>query len=198
MKNSLKEIFYATSNKMKFNYARSVISPLIPSLQITQLDDEIPEAQTFDQASIARAKAVTAWHKHKTPVLADDGGIYFDAYPQFPGFMTKYAWQSLGVDGIFRLVHDNPKATFKLYLAYCEGPAPEDCHIFEGQTRGTLVRPPHPVAPDTPKPFQYLLQPEGARCAYEYLSEEEKNEVVWFRVHALTLFANWYRLNRQS
>ena len=166
MKTIHNEIFYATGNKNKFEVARDLLAALCPTITLTQLAFDFAERQTSDQAAISREKALAAWRMVHAPVLADDAGVYFDAYPGFPGFMTKYVWQSLGEDGIFKLLEDNHSVSTKLFLTYCNGP--NQVHEFIGATHGILKRPEEPLAASCNKPFNFMMVIEGYDRAFSY------------------------------
>lgn len=56
------------------------------------------------------------------PVVVDDSGIFFDAYPNFPGVFSKYMYQSLGIPGLQRLFIDQPNTHvwYQCVLSYMD------------------------------------------------------------------------------
>lgn len=72
-------------------------------------------------------KAGEAFEKIWWPVLVDDSGIFFAAYPDFPGVFSKYMFQSLWIAWLRRLFIDqaNTKAYFQCVLSYMDATLPE-------------------------------------------------------------------------
>lgn len=183
------EIFYATGNDAKFETAKRFLAEKASFLKLTQIDLDLPELQILDQAEISRQKARAAWQQLKKPVLVDDAGIYFDAYPGFPGFMSKFIWQSLGIDGIFKLLDTNPKAHFSVFFTYCTGE--DQLHCFEGTAHGTMIRPSFTIDRNSGKPYSYLLAPEGEEESFAQCSLEDMAPNQQFRLNGLQAFADW-------
>lgn len=190
------EIFYATGNHAKFKTAQRFLAEKAPFLTLIQVDLDLPELQILDQAEISRYKARAAWQHLQKPVLVDDAGVYFDAYPHFPGFMSKFIWQSLGIEGIFKLLDDNPKAHFSVFFTYCDGT--EQLHCFEGTARGTMVRPSFPVDRTSGKPYSYLLAPEGEEESFAQCRLEDMIPNQQFRLNGLQAFADWFTAQQKK
>lgn len=186
-----KELFYATGNPQKIKISSQFFKTQLPEVELKGFPLEFAEPQTHDQALIAQEKALAAWQQIKKPVLADDAGIYFDAYKNFPGYMTKDMWFGLGIDGMFKLLDENAGATMKLFLTYCNGP--NDIHSFVGAKHGTLVYPDNPTSLNNHKPFTALLVPDGFDKPYGAYEGTDQEVLASFRVDALNQFAQWYK-----
>lgn len=186
-----KELFYATGNPQKLKTSTLFFKQHLPAIELKAFPIDFAEKQTHDQAAIAQEKALAAWHILKKPVLADDAGIYFDAYNNFPGYMTKDVWYGIGIPGIFKLLDENAGATMKLFLTYCNGP--DNIHSFVGEIHGTMVRPTKPVDPNCGKPFDYLLQPDGYDQVSGHYADTPEALATSFRLDGLNKFAQWYK-----
>lgn len=189
-------LFYATGNANKFETARDFFAQHCPHIELKQLTLDLPERQTHDQKAISQEKALAAWRICKAPVLADDAGVYFDAYQNFPGFMTKYVWESLGVDGIMKLLTENNAATFKIFLTYCNGP--DQMHTVIGSASGTCVSPHQPIPANSGKPFLYFFVPNGYALPYMQLAPQNQNTTTSFRLNGLHKFSQWYNATHPS
>jgi len=184
-------IYYATSNRDKFAIAQNYFSQQCPEILLTQYEVDLPERQTHDQAAIAREKAHAAWKLLQQPVLVDDGGMYFDAYDNFPGFMTRYTYYALGLKGIFKLLEENNQASFRLFLVYCD--APDSMHEFLGEKHGAIVPPQKPIPTTCKTPWNYLFVSDGCDKPYAALSLKEQTPQTSFRLAALDQFIQWYQ-----
>jgi XTP/dITP diphosphohydrolase len=82
--------------------------------------------------AVSRTKAMQAFEIVAWPVLVDDSGIYFSAYPDFPGVFSKYMFHSLGRDGLRRLFVDQPNthAYFQCVLSYMDETLQEPCQFI--------------------------------------------------------------------
>jgi inosine/xanthosine triphosphate pyrophosphatase family protein/diadenosine tetraphosphate (Ap4A) HIT family hydrolase len=67
-------------------------------------DFDLPELQEADFLAVLEHKSRFAAEALGEPCLVDDGGLLLDAYPGFPGPLTRNVLQSLSVDGFERLL----------------------------------------------------------------------------------------------
>ena len=184
----MKTICYVTSNPGKFAEAEHYIKRCVPGITLERVDLDIPEIQSLDVAAIATAKARYAWDKIRRPLFIDDGGIYFNRWNQFPGALSKFVAQSLGVDGISRLIDEGDTGYFLLYLAYVDEQGNE--HLFEGRCDGNLVK--RPVGDFDPNlPFRAIFKPEGQDLTYEQMAHNPLYEQYFHRIRALNKLVEW-------
>lgn len=183
------EIYYATGNAGKFEEVKSFIEQYEAHIVIKQFDVDIEEIQSLDQKAIAIDKARKAFALLNKPVLVDDGGIFFDAYPLFPGTMSKFIFQAIGFEGLFKLAEENNKAAFILNLVYTDGNVVES---FEGRCDGIIVK---PVDVDThPQlPFTAIFKPNGSDKTFAELRGSPEFVKYSFRQRALKQFLEWYK-----
>lgn len=187
------QIYYATGNKDKYLLSKKYLEQVLENVEILHLAIDLPEEQTLDIQKIARDKAKAAWEYIKQPVLVDDGGVYFDAYENFPGSMTKFVYYALKPKGLLKLLDENNNISRKLYLVYYDGPGIEE--IFLGEQRGKLIEPPKPIPADTTVPYNYFFVPEGENIPQAYLPEQKQTPQNYFRFAALEKFCDWFKSN---
>ncbi len=104
------------------------ICEFLPSLIIPkQADLDIPETQTNLLTEISYDKCLQAYIEMQGPVLVDDSGIYFDAYTDFPGALSKFVYKGIGLGWIAKLFDENVsrKAKFQSVISYMDGTMPE-------------------------------------------------------------------------
>lgn len=183
------EIYYVTSNHGKFEEAESFIQQFASHIHLKQLDEDIEEIQTLDQKAIAIDKVKKAFKLVNKPVLVDDGGIFFDAYNQFPGTLSKFIFQGIGFEGIFKLTEDNNKAAFILHLAYFDG---ETLEVFEGRCDGVIIRP-QDFSAHPQLPFTAIFKPNGSDKTFAELRNTPEFVNYSFRQQALKKFLEWYK-----
>ncbi len=182
-------IYYATGNTGKFEEVQDFINRNNHDITIKQADIDLIEMQTLDQKSIAIHKAQQAFEKLQKPVLIDDSGVYFEKYHRFPGTLTKFVYHGIGFEGILKLVEDDHRATFLLYLIYIDGP--DSYKIFEGKCEGTIV-PPKEFLAHSELPYDDIFLPHGSTKTYAQMRGTQEIEQYAYRLLALKKFLNWY------
>ena len=140
-----------TGNSHKFSEAKEALAGF-PDIELLQIKEEKIELKDDDApdplADIAQKAAAAAVKKYNVPVAVEDAGIFFNAYPGFPGLNTKWVMQKTGYEGILRLLAGKDRtACFRSIVAYCEpvlnsggaGQAlPGEVHLFEGRIEGSI------------------------------------------------------------
>lgn len=142
------ELFFVTSNEGKLKHLQDALAPLLSSGMVslrTVGDLDIPEPQSDCVESIARAKAVAAQRAMGgQPVLVQDAGLVIEALRGFPGPYTKYILQTIGVQGLLKLLegrrgHAQRRAGFDTCVVFCDEVG--EVHVFRelDQYFGTLL-----------------------------------------------------------
>lgn len=183
------ELFYVTGNAGKFAEVKSFLEHYAPHISLQQVDIDLPEIQTLDHEAVAIDKAKKAYAYLQKPLLIDDAGIYFTAYHRFPGTLTKFVFEGIGLDGVFKLVQHDHRASFLLYLVYINGP--ESYHVFQQECYGMLVPPP-PVIEHPKLPFKDIFVPIGTNKTFAQLQGTSEFETYNPRTNALKQFLAWY------
>jgi XTP/dITP diphosphohydrolase len=184
-----KVIYYATGNHGKFEQVKNYVEKHNPQITIKQFSADIPEIQTLDQKKIALDKAQKAWEKLRKPLIIDDSAIYFDKYNKFPGTLSKYIFESIGFDGILKLIDKDDPATFLLYLVYIDGP--KIFKVFEGKCKGKLIKP-KKFSGNEKLPYSCLFIPNGSKKTYTQLHGTEEGNKYLYRLKALKNFLMWF------
>lgn len=133
----MKKITYVTGNWAKIESAKKALEPL--GYEIDNIKMETIEIQADDVEEVAKYSAKWASNELKCDVLKNDSGLFIEALNGFPGVYTHYADDTIGEDGILKLLEgiENRNAYFKEVLAYCEyGKEPI---TFVGITKGTIA-----------------------------------------------------------
>ncbi len=189
----MSEIFYATGNQMKFDEATEFFKKFMPDITLKQCDKEFDEIQTLDQRAIALNKAQQAWHYLQKPVLAEDAGIYFEKYHEFPGTLTKHVFQGIGYQGILRLVDHNDPASLQFVLVFVYGPTQH--HIFEAACHGKIIHTSKLERLYDGAPFDPLFIPNGQTKTFDELRREGVLENYNYRTQGLKKFSEWFQTN---
>lgn len=130
------KITYVTGNWAKIMSARQILEPL--GFEVDNIKMDTPELQDDSIENVAKYSAKWASNELKCDVLKNDSGLCIDALNGFPGPYTHYVDDTLGEDGILKLLagEENRKAHFVEVLAYCK--YGEEPITFTAITPGTI------------------------------------------------------------
>lgn len=134
----MKTITYVTGNWAKVESAKQALEPL--GYEINNIKMDTIEIQSDDVEEVAKFSSKWASEQLKCDVLKNDSGLFVEALNGFPGTYTHYVEETLGEDGLLKLLDgvENRKAYFKEVLAYCEyGGEPI---TFIGITNGVIAK----------------------------------------------------------
>ncbi|NHI83047.1 MAG: RdgB/HAM1 family non-canonical purine NTP pyrophosphatase [Candidatus Thorarchaeota archaeon] len=136
---------------------------------------------------VALEAAIRAFDTLKRPVVVDDTGLYIEHLNEFPGAYAAYVLETIGVEGILRLMEDatDRDARFDTSVGYCNG---RISRYFIGTMYGDIA------ASATGKGgFGYdpIFIPENETRTYAELSLDEKIAIS-HRSQAFRKFLDWY------
>lgn len=105
----MKTILYATTNDHKLRIAnillkeRQIVFEKMPSGV-----PDIPEVQSSSQEVVAMDKAQKYYELLRRPLVVMDFGFFVEGLKGFPGVYTRYAIETIGVEGLIALVRHLP------------------------------------------------------------------------------------------
>ena len=135
---------FLTGNSGKLAEAQTLFGPLGWETQAFEVDGEVPdviEPQSDNLTTVALAKIAQAvellasQNRLEESLLVEDSGLFIDALPEFPGVYSAHVLQSIGCDGILRLLDNQRTAYFLTVAALWTGEAVE---VFIGRCDGTI------------------------------------------------------------
>ena len=167
------KIYFVTTNRHKVEEANAVLNE--KGFEFEQLDYDYEEGKDDSIQEISLKAAKYCSEKFKKEVIVEDTGCEFSAYPGFPGAMPKFVIETLGYDGIFRLLEgQNRKAVFISAIGYCK--PGEEAVVFDGKLNGTIGK---EVVGEIKKrmPYENIFIPEGYEKPFALLGIDIKNMV---------------------
>ena len=186
----MKTIYFATTNKHKFGEVKEILAEF--GLKAKQLEIEKIEPRGESVESIAKNSAKTISNQTKLPIILEDTGVFFEAYNNFPGPLPKFIFESIGYEGIMRLLNGKSRnAYFKTVAAYCE--PNKDPVLFEGIMKGRITEKVFNLKKDV-MPYERIFVPEGHNKTLSDLSRNEKNKIS-HRSKAFRKFGKWFNEN---
>jgi len=133
-------VSFLTNNSHKFMEAKEALIPY-PCIELNQIKEgkiEYKDDTLLDPImEIAKKAAENAVKKYAVPIVVEDTGLFFNAYPKFPGLNTKWVIKQIGYDGILRLLAEKDRtAFFRTVVAFCM--PGEEVVLFEGKIDGKI------------------------------------------------------------
>lgn len=180
-------IFFASSNKNKFEEAKNIASKF--GLKLKFLKCHLQEIQANGLEEIARHKAIQAFSICSSPVIIEDDGLFIKSLNGFPGPYSSFAFDTIGNKGILRLISTQRDAIFRSIIAYCERDG--DVYLFAADVDGKISK----KEQGRRWGFDPIFIPSGKKQSYSKL--KDKNQIS-HRYLALKKFANWYLNKRKS
>lgn len=165
-----------TGNEHKYS---EIARSLPASLSIKQSTIDLVEAQSLDMMEISKNKAIEAFKILQEPVLVDDSGFYITAYIDFPGTFSKFLYQQLQRDWLYKLLEwESKDAYFQCVISYMDQSLSEPISFV--WTHEWIV--------DFDK--EYMFNP---KMPYDSLfSPKDWSTQPLHRSRAVEAFVNWY------
>ena len=171
---------FLTGNSGKLAEAQTLFGSLGWEIQSFEFDGKIPdviEPQSDNLTTVALAKIaqgvelLAAEGRIEESLLVEDSGLFIDALPGFPGVYSAHVHQSLGCDGILRLLDDERAAHFLTIAALWTGEAVE---VFIGRCDGKISM---EVRGDAGFGYDPIFIPDDCdnNCTFAEMTQEEKS-----------------------
>ncbi len=126
-------IYFVTGNRGKYEEARELLG------EVEQRKIGYPEIQadTLEEVAVYGIRDVV--DRLPGPVMIEDAGLFIDSLRGFPGVYSAYVFDTIGNEGILRLMEERPhrRAVFRSVVAYAE-PGMEPI-LFSGELEGEIA-----------------------------------------------------------
>lgn len=181
------KLYFVTQNEGKLLEARQYLNPL--GIEVERVSIPFIEPGEGTVKEISRIKLKQALMAGLERVMVDDAGIYLEAYPSFPGVLSKRIFQQIGYRGIRKLLDGESRN------AWFEGAVSISWNgkikTFLGVTRGRIIEHfPDQLQVDVQFPFDPIFIPEGADRVMNEMSADERL-FYSYRRKALEKLAKW-------
>ena len=180
------DVFFASSNVHKYEEAEKILSEFGIKLDFYQTN--LVEIQDDSLSKIALQKALDAYDKCKKPVIVEDDGLFIDSLSGFPGPYSSYIFNTIGNNGILKLIGDNRDAQFVAIIAFCD--SSNEPTLFESSVAGKISK----SIQDGGWGYDPIFIPEKQNKTYAELDDKNKFS---HRYEALKKFVSWFN-NKQE
>ena len=165
----MKKIKYITSNKFKVIVAKENLEPLGFEVKAKAIDCPEIQADTIEEVAKYSSKYASDFLKEDT--LKNDSGLIIPGLNGFPSAYSKYVEQTIGVDGVLKLMEglESREAYFLEALAYTEyGKEPV---TFVSKTEGTLAK---TKSGENGWSWDFIFIPKGCDKTLACYSDDER------------------------
>ncbi len=163
----MRELNLITSNPGKLREYRELLSERF-NVKMKPLEYHEIQADTLEEVVCHALETLREY----APVIIDDSGLFIDALKGFPGVYSAYVMDTLGCDGILKLMDQekNRKAHFRCVVGLLD----EEIKIFTGDCPGEIVRSKRGTGG-----FGYdpIFVPSGYDHTFAQMSIQDKNLV---------------------
>ncbi|MCX6801998.1 MAG: hypothetical protein NT067_02690 [Candidatus Diapherotrites archaeon] len=178
-----------SGNRHKFNEIRKKLSPF--GIRLEFVKASLREGcDSLERTAIAKAKQ--AFAIVKAPVIAEDTGVFFEAFENFPGSQAKRVYESIGFEGLLRKIEGKPrKARFETIICFtADG---KKFKSFKGVLCGTICGEVHDRKKDV-LPYEKIFIPAGMKKTLSSMLRLEKNRFS-HRAKAAKKLGKWLKAN---
>ncbi len=181
------EFYFATQNEHKIAEANAALSP--HKIKVNKLEGfEKLEIQHTNLEEISKAALTLIVPKVDKLVFVEDSGLFVHELNGFPGPYSSYVFETLGLDGILKLMTDRKsrKAEFRSSVSF--GTKGKILATFSSVTEGTLTT---QARGENGFGFDPIFVPMWASKTFGQMELKEKT-VYSHRAKALAKLALWY------
>lgn len=190
------KIYFVTTNPEKLNEAKLVLNE--SGYEVEGIEFDFTEPTDGDIESIAKSKLLQITSKlgSKKPIIVDDSGIFFEAYNDFPGILTRRIFDKIGYRGVKNLLqNENRNAYFYGVIAFMWN---DEIKLFNGKTHGSISENININLTEGLRfPFDPIFIPVGENITFLEMTIEEKLKYS-YRKKALDQLCKWLNTNMNS
>jgi len=180
------DVLFASSNTHKYEEAKKILSEF--DIELGFFQTELVEIQDDLLSKIALQKALDAHKKCHEPVIIEDDGLFIDSLSGFPGPYSSYIFDTIGNNGILKLLGDNRDAQFVAIIAFCD--SSNEPTLFESRVAGTISK----NIQDGGWGYDPIFIPEKQNKTYAELTNKNK---LSHRYESLKKFASWFNSKQE-
>jgi len=175
------DVLFASSNTHKYEEAEKILAEF--GIKLGFFQTELVEIQDDSLSKIALQKALDAHKKCHEPVIIEDDGLFIDSLSGFPGPYSSYIFDTIGNNGILKLLGDNRDAQFVAIIAFCD--SSNEPTLFESSVAGTISK----NIQDGGWGYDPIFITENLNMTYAEITNKNK---LSHRYESLKKFANWF------
>lgn len=159
---------FVTSNEDKRREVEKILG-----VPLDSASPNVPEIQSLDFAEVAAAKALAAHEalgNPPAPVMVDDSGLVIEAWNGFPGALTKWLMQSVGNEGLLRMLTTEEDRRARAVCVVAVVDENGETRVFRGEVAGEIVR---ESRGEGGFGYDPVFRPDGSSLTYAEMGENK-------------------------
>lgn len=188
----MKKITFVSTNRGKAKVLEKCVAAAGYGLERLELPIIEPQGSTLEAVALDKARQAAAYFEE--PLVVEDSGLCVDALAGFPGPVTKYMLETIGVAGLLRLAHGQQPRTCRFVGALVYMDADGTPHTFvDRQAVGTLALEADGTrTADAWSAVWNVFIPEGGTKPLSAMSPAER-DALWARWQPHSVYAQFAR-----
>ncbi len=170
-----RKLTFVTKNKEKISDITKMLGDKIDLTFISEL--ELLEIQSLSVEEVVAFKAKQAHEILGVPVAVSDSGLEIKSLNNFPGALVKFVNETIGQEGIVRLLENNQdrKSFFVAAIGYYD--SKHGAKVFVERDEGTIAQEPRGKGWH----FDSIFVPKGDTRTWAEIGRKRKNDDSAFR-----------------
>ncbi len=161
---------FVTTNDGKWLEVSSLLAAY--GISVERINAKVLEIQSDDLAEIARIAALDAYRSFGGDLFVEDAGLFVDALNGFPGPYSAYAYRTIGIRGLLRLMEGVERRTAAFRSAVAHVDREGRVSVFVEEVRGFITTEPRGTGGFG---FDPVFVPLGSERTFAEMDVEEKN-----------------------
>ncbi|MFH1234045.1 MAG: non-canonical purine NTP pyrophosphatase [Candidatus Diapherotrites archaeon] len=178
-----------SGNRHKFNEIKKKLEPF--GIRLEWIKASLKEGKgSLEKTAISKARQ--AFSIVKAPVIAEDTGVFFEAFENWPGAKAKRVFEKIGFKGLLKKIEGKSrKARFETIICFtADG---KKFKSFKGVFRGAICGEVHDRNKDV-LPYEKIFIPAEMKKTLSSLPRSEKNKFS-HRAQAAEKLGKWLEAN---
>jgi XTP/dITP diphosphohydrolase len=190
---AVKKITFVSTNRGKAKVLERCVAAVGYELERLELPIIEPQGSTLEAVSLDKARQAFAYFEE--PLVVEDSGLCVDALAGFPGPVTKYVLETIGVAGLLRLAHGQEPRTCRFVgaLVYVDEDGTPHTFVDRSAVGRLALEADSTRAADAWSAVWNVFIPEGGVSPLSALSQAERDAVFarWQHQSVYAQFARW-------
>lgn len=174
------DLYFVSSNKNKYLEAQEILKSF--GISLGHIEFKLEEIQDISITNIALRKSQDAFSRWKKPLIIEDDGLFITSLLGFPGPYSSYVFNTIGNNGILKLLGTRRDAIFQSVIVYRDH---KEFKVFSSKVSGKISK----KIKGGGWGYDPIFIPKNSQKTYSQL--KNKNEIS-HRYNALKKFSRWF------
>lgn len=189
----MKTITFVSTNRGKEKVLAKCVGAAGYELKRLELPIIEPQGSTMEAVALDKARQAAAYFEE--PLVVEDSGLCVDVLAGFPGPVTKYVLETIGVAGLLRLTHGQQSRACRFVgaLIYMDRDGVPHTFVDRGAVGTLALEADGTRCADAWSSLWNIFVPEGSSKPLSAMSQDERDAQFarWQSHSVYAQFARW-------